>query len=286
MPSATATVDLEYLRRWIGREDRVEETVTPELVRRFHATFGLAGDPAQLGEPAPPLIHFCLGQSVVATDALGSDGHPAKGGFLPPVPLPRRMWAGGQIGFARDILVGDSVTRTSRIAEISLKHGRSGVLCFVTVEHRLSVAGSPALQERQDIVYRAAPTGHAEPVAPARLAESGIEHHAEIDISPTLLFRYSALTFNGHRIHYDRPYAMNVEGYSGLVVHGPLQATLLLQFATRIAGRAPDRFSFQGRHPLAAGPCRLEAADANGTLQLRTSSVDGPPAMTATAEWS
>ena len=276
-------IDLDYLRQWVGREDSSEDMLTPSLAARFHATLALPGEPAAQGEEAPPLIHFCMCQPAAPMEALGGDGHPARGGFLPPVPLPRRMWAGGKVDFHRDLRVGDRVSRRSRISDVTAKSGRSGELCFVEVDHEVSVEGELAVSEHQTIVYR---EGAAAPVAMVAAAPGEIVE--TIDVTPPLLFRYSALTFNAHRIHYDLPYATGVEHYPGLVVHGPLQATLLIQLATRgHGGRRPDRFTFRGVAPAFGGErLSLNAGVVrDGVLDMWTARPGGPVAMQATAQW-
>ncbi len=281
----TAPLDLACLSQWIGREDIAEDIITPSLVERFHATLGLSGAPARQGEIAPNLIHFCVCQSATEIEELGLDGHPARGGFLPPVPLPRRMWAASAIDFHRALRVGDHVRRRSRIAEVTAKTGRSGMLCFVTVDHEIFGNSALAVSERQTIVYREASSG--EPRATPILTAPGAVMEA-VEASATLLFRYSALTFNAHRIHYDRNYATREEGYPGLVVHGPLQATLLVHLASRCHdGRMPDRFTFRGISPAFDGaPLGLHAGTATANvLDLWTTRADGQVAMQATAEW-
>ena len=223
-------IDHDHLRSWIGREDRAEEQLTSALVQRFNATLNRVS-PLETGAEAPALIHLCLCQPAVPTAELGPDGHPARGGFLPPVPLPRRMWAGGKFSFHASLQIGVIVSRHSVVRDVAIKEGRSGSLCFVTVEHVISSDGTLAVTERQDIVYReAAGAGSAAPRHALPSAPTG-DHHRLIAVSAPLLFRYSALTFNGHRIHYDTPYARKEEQYPGLIVHGPLQAALLCQFA-------------------------------------------------------
>lgn len=278
------TLNIDYLRSWIGREEVAEDVVTADLVRKFKATLDLPGGPPQIGGVAPRLIHFCLAQPAAPTAALGPDGHPRRGGFLPPVPLPRRMWAGGNVTFRDDLRVRDAVRRVSRIADVVAKEGRTGLLCFVTVEHTIAAEGKPLLQERQDIVYRGLDSGGAK-AAPAP-AESG-RHQRRVDASPPLLFRYSALTFNGHRIHYDRRYVTEVEGYPGLIVHGPLQATLLLHFAAEIHGAPPTRFDFRSLSPLFDDDGMMLHAEENGDgLKLWTARENGPVAMAAEAGWA
>jgi 3-methylfumaryl-CoA hydratase len=285
-PDKSGIVDVEHLRTWIGAEETVQDVLTPALAERFDATLGLPAHDYRAGEPTPRLIHFCLCQPAVPMNRLGADGHAARGGFLPPVPLPNRMWAGSQLAFVGDLIVGDAVRRVSRIANVVVKAGRTGALCFVTVDHRTTGASGGSVSERQTIVYRDA-AGQAV-TSPAGPAPAGAKI-VLIDPAPALLFRYSALTFNGHRIHYDHPYATGVEGYPGLVVHGPLQATLLLHLAAREQGeRAPDRFDFRSISPLFsdAGLCLHATTEANGAMDLWTSRPGGPVSMRAKAYWS
>lgn len=278
-------IDIHHLRQWIGREERQEDVITQGLVDRFHATLG--GSACRVEGEAPLAIHWCLSPPAVGPDALGPDGHPARGGFLPPVPLPRRMWAGGQIDFLEPLPVGAEVTRVSRIADVVHKAGRSGELVFVTVEHAIQFAGRTALRERQDIVYRPAAGPGDQPAAPAPPTDGPRkgEFRETIEATTTLLFRYSALTFNGHRIHYDVDYARQVEGYPGLVVHGPLQATLMLHLAARTSGgRAPRRFAYRGLSPLFHGaPFTVNATTTGQGLELWCADSAGRPTMTAKA---
>ena len=284
-------LDIDHLRQWIGREEQAGEAVTSALVQRFNATFDREGDVSQ-GAPAPLMLHWCLAQPAAPTAQLGPDGHPARGGFLPPVPLPRRMWAGGALEFKGDIRVGETMTRRSVIRDVTVKEGRTGVLCFVTVDHEVTSGGRPVLDERQDIVYRA-----AEPAKPAAAAqqEAGAKkpaaapegaHRRLVVPSPPLLFRYSALTFNGHRIHYDAPYVREVESYPGLIVHGPIQATLLAHHAEAIRGSRPSGFGFRSLSPLFdTADFAIDAAEDGDGLKLWTARVGGPVAMEAQARW-
>ncbi|RUM99901.1 protein dehydratase [Pseudaminobacter arsenicus] len=251
-------VDTDYLRQWIGRKERICETITPNLVERFEATLGSSAH--RMPDAAPLAIHWCLAPPAVPSDELGSDGHPARGGFLPPVPLPRRMWAGGKMAFHHPLRAGAEVTRASRIADVTHKTGRSGELVFVTVEHSIESDGKTAITERQDIVYRNMEEAAKGPAPSRRLDASApkpaqtADHTETVEATTTLLFRYSALTFNGHRIHYDLDYARDVEGYPGLVVHGPLQATLMLHMAARLhEGQQPREVSYRGVSPLFHG---------------------------------
>lgn len=274
-------LDIEHLRSWIGREEVKSELLTPSAVERFNATFDFEGEPRD-GDAAPVMIHLCLAPPAAPTSQLGPDGHPARGGFLPPVPLPRRMWAGGSFAFTGDIRVGETVTRRSTIRDVTVKHGRTGTLCFVTVDHRIDSNGREAVRERQDIVYRGTDSAPAKPAEPA---PHGAHRH-RVEPSAALLFRYSALTFNGHRIHYDAPYVRNVEGYPGLIVHGPMQATMLVQFAAQIRGRRPALFEFRSLSPLFDdADFTLNAADDGEALNLWTAYADGPVAMQARATW-
>ncbi|MBD3848128.1 MaoC family dehydratase N-terminal domain-containing protein [Bosea sp. SSUT16] len=278
------TVDIDHLRSWIGREDLGSDVLTEDLARKYHATFDLAGEAPKFGEVAPRMIHVCLAQPAVPTAQLGPDGHPERGGFLPPVPLPRRMWAGSSQTFHDDLRVGDEVRRISRIADVVFKEGRTGALCFVTVQHQIEASGRLVLEERQDIVYRNIEASGATPKTPPP-AEAGA-HRRPMKIEPPLLLRYSALTFNAHRIHYDRRYSMEVEGYPALVVHGPMQAAMLLNYATELHGSPPSRFRFRGQSPLFDDAAfALNARDEGDGLKLWTARQDGPECMVAEASW-
>lgn len=277
-------IDIDHLRAWIGRSEDDSEQVTDSLVRRFNATFDLDTE-VKDGDRAPAMLHLCLAPPAAPTSGLGVDGHPARGGFLPPVPLPRRMWAGGAIRFVEDIRVGERVTRHSTIRDVTMKEGRSGILCFVTVDHRFESGGRLRIEERQDIVYRDIDAGRGAPLKAPAVAAHGA-HRVMVEPSAPLLFRYSALTFNGHRIHYDTPYTRRAEGYPGLIVHGPLQATQLVQFAAQIHGKCPAQFTFRSLSPLfdIADYTLNAEADQDG-LRLWTSYADGPVAMEAHASW-
>lgn len=277
-------LDIAHLRGWIGREDSGSDVVSEDLARKYHVMFDAPGEAPTFGETVPRLVHFCLGQPTVPTAALGPDGHPARGGFLPPVPLPRRMWAGGAFTFHGDLRVGDNVKRLSRITDVVQKEGRTGTLCFVTVEHRIEAGGGLVLEERQDIVYRDLDTAVGTAKQPPT-AEPGT-HQRPMRAEAPLLFRYSALTFNGHRIHYDRRYVTEVEGYPGLIVHGPMQAALLCNYATELRGAPPKRFSFRGLSPLFDDDAfALHASEEGAGLRLWTAKQNGPLCMTAEAYW-
>jgi 3-methylfumaryl-CoA hydratase len=275
------SLDMEELQSWIGRTEIAHDIVAPRLVRELGATLDNDRPEQEPGAPAQLAIHWCLAPPAPGTSALGADGHPARGGFLPPVPLPRRMWAGGHLQLKDRLLVGDAIERCSRIADVTLKQGRSGILCFVVVDHVIATARGPAILERQDIVYRG-PQSDSPAADPAPLPRPQWTRDGKAD--PVMLFRYSALTFNCHRIHYDRPYATEVEGYPGLVCHGPLQATLLLDFAFAIKGSAPASFKFRSVKPLFEGvPFQLCACEADAGLHLWIQTADGVATMDAEA---
>ncbi|MEM8732026.1 MAG: MaoC family dehydratase N-terminal domain-containing protein, partial [Pseudomonadota bacterium] len=225
------TLDPEILSQWIGRSETRSDTIRAEPANLMEMT--LDRDPVlEDGVALPPLWHWLYFLQSAKLSALGRDGHPALGGFLPPVGLPRRMWAGGRLEFLAPLPVGSDATRVSTIKDVKVKQGRTGALCFVTVRHEVSSGGTLCLTEDHDIVYREDPApGDVAPPPPA----VGSDWVVTETVSPSevMLFRYSALTFNGHRIHYDRDYARTVEGHDGLVVHGPLIATMLADLAVR-----------------------------------------------------
>jgi 3-methylfumaryl-CoA hydratase len=233
---------------YLGRTDTHEDTVWPPLVEHLSIALGLPDVPAEL----PPLWHWMLFQEWRAPDQLGEDGHPRRGGFLPAAEdLPRRMWAGGRVRFGATLRPGDRVRRTRRIASIEEKQGGSGKLLFVTVAHEVVGPAGVAVSEEQDIVYRGLGGAAVKP-APAAPAPPEGAVVCTLRPDPVLLFRYSALTGNGHRIHYDLDYVTRVEGYPGLVVHGPLQATLLAGHAAA-GGARLAAIAYRARRPAFAG---------------------------------
>lgn len=217
------------LADWIGRSETITDEVTATPYAALAATLDRPADRPEVGTPLPALWHWLYFLPLHLLSELGPDGHARRGGFLPPVPLPRRMWAAGAVEFHKALRMGDAISRTSTIETITEKTGRSGSLVFVKVRHAVHVAGNDdaALTEIQDIVYREAP-GPQDAAPPPKAAPAQCTWEKKWIPDDVLLFRYSALTFNGHRIHYDRRYVTDVEGYPGLVVHGPLIATLLL----------------------------------------------------------
>jgi len=276
------------LKAWIGRSETVRDQVTAAPVAALTATLDHPAAPVPPGTPLPPLWHWLYFLPMHRQSDIGPDGHARRGGFLPPVPLPRRMWAGSQFEFHAPVRVGDAIERTSTIADVTSKRGRSGALVFVKVRHdlRCNGAAQPALMEWHDIVYREA-QGPDDPVPPPQAAASDAAWTRRVVPDDVLLFRYSALTFNGHRIHYDRRYVTEVEGYPGLIVHGPLIATLLLDLLRRqhrdvqVAG-----FSFKAVRPtFDLHPFHVHGTpSADGkTVRLWASDHEGWLTMDATA---
>ena len=284
MPDHTTFAD------YIGRKAPAKrDLITPRLLAAYNVTFGDAlFRPDANSDPMPLGIHWCLAPDIVAADKLGEDGHPAKGGdnLIPPVPLPRRMWAGGSLAFHQPFPLGAEVEKQSTITAIDWKQGRSGELCFITLQHQYTSGGSLLLDETQNVVYRQAASGKASPNKDAKATRPSIDAQAKFALDSTTLFRYSALTFNGHRIHYDQPYARDKEGYSDLVVHGPLQASLLLNFAAKHRQQAPKRFSYRGVAPaICGGELTIAAIKQDGQPAFATIDKKGVVTMMARAEW-
>ena len=267
---------------YIGRSQTRQDEVSPRLLAGLAATLGV-----ETPETVPPLWHWTLFQDWVPPDQIGPDGHPRRGGFLPPVhDLPRRMWAGGRLRFLENALrVGDRVSRTSTIQRVQEKQGGAGRLVFVTVRHVIDGPAGPAIEEEQDLVYRGmegVAVKAAASVADRLGPGEGVS--ATVRPDPVLLFRYSALTGNGHRIHYDMDYVRDAEGYPGLIVHGPLQATWL---AGLLRGRTLRMFSFRGQRPAFHDrTLSLEGRHGDGGAQLRTLDEDGAVCMQAEAEFA
>ena len=278
-------LDLDHLRQWTGRSETLEDLIPAAVVNAMAATLD-RDECYREGDALPHLWHWLLFWAVSPASALGPDGHPKRGGFLPPVALPRRMWAGGRLHFVAPLPVGSTATRISRIKDVSAKTGSSGRLAFVTVEHEISVGGRLAVREEHDIVYRDHPQPGAVPATP-KPAPTDAHWSKIITPDPVLLFRYSALTFNGHRIHYDRSYVTEVEGYPGLIVHGPLIATMLMDLLRReLPEHTVAEFSFRAVSPVFdidtfsvngkladGGRVQLWAANARGELCFQAEAV-------------
>jgi 3-methylfumaryl-CoA hydratase len=273
---------------WVGRTQVAADWITPSRVAAWHATLDHAADVPKEGDAAPLGFHWTLAPAVARESELGSDGHAKRGGFLPPVALPRRLWAGSRVTFRRQLRVGERIERVSVIQSVEEKKGRESALVFVTVHHRFNTDAGLAIEEEQDLVYR-------EPAPPSARGSERREEPGTVEptwrhaVRPTetLLFRYSALTFNTHRIHYDRRYATHVEGYAGLVVHGPLIATLLLDLLqAHVTADRVERFQFKAMRPtydtsdfLVCGAPTPE----DGHFKLWSTDNDGVRAMEADA---
>lgn len=259
----------EHLRGWVGKKEVRSDSLTAWPIAALAATLDEPTLAVDIGSPVPNGWHWIFFLEAKPASELGSDGHPKRGGFLPPVPLPRRMWAGGRLEFIQPLKIGDPITRESEILSVEPKSGRSGTLVFVTVRHTIKAAGTIAIIEEQDIVYREA-AQKGEPLPPGKPAPGNAAWSRRVMPDSTLLFRYSALTFNGHRIHYDKDYATNEEHYPGLVVHGPMQATLLLDLCRQNARRTLKQFEYRAQHPLFAG----RAFTVNGNFDAAASQAD------------
>ncbi|MGI9310259.1 MAG: FAS1-like dehydratase domain-containing protein [bacterium] len=281
--TAHDTLDIETLRCWVGKERTTTDVIRAQPVAFLRATLdSFAPDDAsepQPGEPLPPTWHWLFFLEAAPLSQLGADGHRARGEFLPPVALPRRMWAGGRLAFIEPLTIGATIRRRSTIAAVERKRGRSGELCFVTVRHELFERTTLKMTEEHDIFYRQ----RAAADAPPPMAPTAADARARITAGATMLFRYSALTFNSHRIHYDLDYCREVEGLPGLLVHGPLTATLLADLARAQCGEALCGFEFRAVSPLLAEQpftialkrrgrrMELWAANARGELAMRAS---------------
>ncbi len=278
------------LDSWIGREDHASDRLDEALARRWLAAFDCDAPP---DGAMPQGIHWCLCTPETPSSRLGPDGHPLRDGaadsFLPPAAAPRRMWAGSACTFHAPIAVGSSITRASRIEAIEEKHGSSGPLTFVTILHRTSAGGTLAVTERQTLVYREAPPPGSPPAPPlpgnGRFDDGDWDAATRFIPTPQLLFRYSALTFNTHRIHYDADYVREIEGYRGIVVHAPLMASLLLQLAAReFGGNSLARFTFRGVSPaITHEELVLALRGADDAIELGAFAADGRQVIAAQA---
>jgi 3-methylfumaryl-CoA hydratase len=284
------TADGEFAA-WVGRVETATDAITPQQVSGLAATLDLDAETRErlglvAGGVLPPLWHWLGFLPTTPMSGLGPDGHPRRGGFLPPVPLERRMWAGGRLRFESEIRIGEPVERRSTILSVVEKTGRAGRMVFVTVEHRFSTERGAALVEEHDIVYVAIPERFSPP--PPVTPPAPIAFTEQVAMDAVRLFRFSAVTFNGHRIHYDLDYSRDVEKYPGLVVHGPLQALLLMEAARRHQGGAvPTAYSFRGVRPL----FHFEKLEVVGTAvdggeqHLATVNGDGHACMQAQVTW-
>ncbi len=270
---------------WIGNTETVEDEIALAPALGVAALLDDSETVLAAGAPLPPVWHWFYFLPKVAQSNLGPDGHPRRGGFMPPIELPRRMFAGARMRFVSPLVIGKPASRAAEIRKVSEKSGRSGKLAFVTVGYTIRQDGAVCIEEEQDIVYREPGAKVPAPV-PAELPPVPEGSWTRtITPDPRLLFRFSAVTFNAHRIHYDRRYAMEEEGYPGLVVHGPLTAILLMELVRHNAGRPAAAFEFRGRAPLFdLAPFRVAATPDDGAVKLEAHGPDGKTAMTATAK--
>lgn len=274
-------MDQLNLDAWCARVEQDSGTISEQTASGLHATVGRAGSAPRTGDIQPLLWHWCAFPQPVPNEMLGEDGHARGSSLLPPLPLPRRMWAGGALHFHAPLRIGDTMQRRSSVRSVVEKHGASGPMVFVTLDHFIYGPAGLAIEERQDIVYLQIPDCYT----PPRKQDMPTQLVERLDTPETLLFRYSALTFNAHRIHYDRSYATEVENYPDLVVHGPLQATLLMRRAVETYARMPSYFYFKGVHPMfAAGGCDIAVSTEDASLSLSTGQ-NGHICMQATAIW-
>jgi len=279
------SIDINHLRTWVGKKETHDDVATAFPVAALAATLDRKDPRLKIGDAIPQSGHWLYFLETAPNAELGHDGHPKRGGFLPPVSLPRRMWAGGRIDFRAPVRVGDTIRRESEILSVAAKSGSSGNLVFVTVRHTVTTAGSVAIVEEHDIVYRdAAQKGAASPAGKPAPQQSAWRR--EVETNEAVLFRYSALIFNAHRIHYDIDYCRDVEGYPGLIVHGPLQTTLLLDLCRRNEQRPVRRLDYRATHPI----FHQEKFSVNGqpsadgqSAELWTANAAGSYAMRGTA---
>jgi 3-methylfumaryl-CoA hydratase len=275
---------LEFLD-WIGRSTSTEDDITRSAVRRIAVTFDQPADTYAPGDALPPHWYSMFFPALTRQSELGHDGHPRKGDFLPPIPLPRRMFVGRRVRFPGALRVGDHAVKRSEIAAVTPKHGRSGSMVFLTVRHTISVAGAPAVIEEQEVVYReaAAPGAGVPQKAPPPPPE-GATWRERVFLDPVLLFRYSAVTWNGHRIHYDADYAREQEGYPGCVQNGGLTVHLLADAAMRRTGRRPAGLVARLSQPLFVGQDMILAGRDAGDGRLLAWAETGSGGLAATVE--
>jgi 3-methylfumaryl-CoA hydratase len=280
-------LDIDYLSQWIGSKELIEQTISAEPLHRMAATLDQAPEDIVDGAAVPALWHWLYFLKPDRASELGRDGHAALGGFMPPVPLPRRMWAGGQLKFNAPLRVGELARRQSTVRDIKVKQGRTGTLCFVEVEHRVLVGDDLRLSEIHNIVYRDLKQADAATVVPPEAPVDALWTR-EVVPDSTLLFRYSALTFNAHRIHYDIDFCRDQEGYPGLVFHGPLTATMLLELAmAQNPNQLPETYEFRAYNPLFDNaPFTLNGKMDGSKAIMWASNPDNRLAMQATVSFA
>ncbi len=274
------------LQDWVGKRETVQDRIYPTPAKALALTLNYEDFAAMEGNPLPEVWYWLYFLPIVPMAGVGPDGHPKRGGFLPPIPLERRMWASSSLKFHQDLLIGDNIEKTSEILKISEKEGKTGPMVFVTVRHSIASERGLVLEEDQNIVYLPMPKTFVAP-KPTPLPE-GLDWKDDYPIDSVLLFRFSALTFNGHKIHYDRRYATEMEKYPGLVVHGPLQALLLLESAKgHNPGKKPASFDFRAIRPLfdfdRISVCGQ--SDPEGGHKIYTANADNAIGMQASIAW-
>jgi len=274
------TLNIEELKAWVGRTETMVDMIGPGPARRLQAT--LDRDPTfAVGDTLPPFWHYLYFNPEATASQLKEDGHEQLGRFLPPVALPRRMWASGRVDLTRPLRIGETATKTSTVQDLTMKEGKSGKLCFVTLDHDITVEGEVRFKERQNIVYRELPALDS-PQLVGKPAPKNAAFETIVTPDPVMLFRYSALIFYGHRIHYDADYSREVEGYPGLVVHGPLTATLLVDLGLRNRANAMLKsFEIRAMSPLfSPAPIHLEGLNDGEMTRMWARTPDGTLAMT------
>ena len=278
-------INQEQFSDWIGKSESADDHIAAGQAALFHATFDCEFPLPGAGDALPPLWHWAYFLTAARHSDLGRDGHPKKGDFFPPLPLPRRMWAGGRVEVNTPLRIGDQATKRATITSIQPKSGRTGELCFVTVRYDFLVDGECRLSEEHDIVYREDDAPDAKPAEPPA-APTGADWSENIEPDPVQLFRYSALTFNSHRIHYDRAYCTEVEGYPGLVVHGPFTSTLLIGMVGKYLPDAEvAKFAFRAMGPLIdISPFTINGREMDGRVELWAADGEGRLAMQAHAD--
>ncbi|TVR14772.1 MAG: acyl-CoA dehydrogenase [Balneolaceae bacterium] len=272
---------------WIGKSKDQNDSMAPEQLQRFEAMLDRDPGEVQAGTVLPPCAHWVYFTPMGRQSDLAADGHAKKGGFLPPVDLPKRMWAGGTIQFKKPLKTGAPADKKSTIVKIEEKEGSSGKLCFVTVRHQISAYGAVAIDEEQQIVYREASEEGAHPIR-TKPMDIDFDWKKSRVLTSTDLFRYSALTFNGHKIHYDFPYTTEEEGYPNIVVHGPLLLTLLLNaFKSKSDGKVIEEVSYKAVGPIYLGEeLTITSKDVDNTkVEMRVLGPDNKIAMMATVKW-
>lgn len=276
-------VDIDHLRQWVGRSEAREQHLDPFPARALAGLLDHPQAPVE-GDALPLPWQWLYFLDAPSREGTGVDGHPKRGGFLPPVPLPRRMWAAGDLTLHEPLRLGRIARKTSSVRSVDLKRGKAGALVFVTVSHEIEQDGRTCISELQHIVYRDAPAAPT-PLPPGEVAPTDGIWQRDLTPDAVMLFRFSALTYNGHRIHYDRDYATREEHYPALVVHGPLLATLLLDLLSREGNAAfPSSFSFRAQRPAFDGASlQLRGRPEPEGAALWTVGPDGFVGMTATA---